>query len=70
LKGAGPTARDGDRPIAVLKGKTAEVERFAERIIAKRGVRHGRVIIIAEIESTWHGHDQRQPQAHQNIHVR
>jgi metal-responsive CopG/Arc/MetJ family transcriptional regulator len=29
--------------VAVLKGNTAEVERFAERIIAERGVRHGRL---------------------------
>ena len=57
--------------VAVLKGKTAEVERFAERIIAERGVRHGRVVTIpAEIESARHGHGQRQPQAHQHIRVR
>jgi CopG family nickel-responsive transcriptional regulator len=57
--------------VAVLKGKTAEVERLAQRIIAERGVRHGRVIIIpAEIESARHGHGQRQPQAHQHIRVR
>jgi CopG family nickel-responsive transcriptional regulator len=57
--------------LAVLKGKTAEVERFAERIVAERGVRHGRVIVIpAEIESARHGHGQRQPHAHQHIRVR
>jgi CopG family transcriptional regulator, nickel-responsive regulator len=57
--------------VAVLKGKTAEVERFAERIIAERGVRHGRVVTIpAEIESARHGHGQRQPHAHQHIRVR
>jgi len=55
----------------VLKGNTAEVERFAERIIAERGVRHGRLVTIpAEIESERHGHGQRQPQAHQHIRVR
>ena len=57
--------------VAVLKGKTAEVERLAQRIIAERGVRHGRLIIIpAEIESARHGHGQRQPQPHQHIRVR
>lgn len=59
--------------VAVLKGKTAEVERLAQRIIAERGVRHGRLIIIpAEIESArhGHGHGQRQPQPHQHIRVR
>ena len=55
----------------MLKGNTAEVERFAERIIAERGVRHGRLVTIpAEIESERHGHGQRQPQAHQHIRVR
>ncbi len=57
--------------VAVLKGKTAEVERFAERIIAERGVRHGRLVTIpAEIESARHGHGHRQAQAHQHIRVR
>jgi hypothetical protein len=41
------------------------VERFAERIIAKRGVRHGRVVTIpAKIESARHGH------GHQHIRMR
>ena len=31
---------DACREVAVLKGKTAEAERFAERIIAERGARH------------------------------
>jgi CopG family transcriptional regulator, nickel-responsive regulator len=57
--------------VAVLKGNTAEVERFAERIIAERGVRHGRVVIIpAEIESERHAHGERRPHPHQHIRVR
>ena len=57
--------------VAVLKGKTDEVERFAERIIAERGVRHGRLVTIpAEIESERHGHGHRQAHAHQHIRVR
>jgi CopG family transcriptional regulator, nickel-responsive regulator len=62
---------DTSMEVAVLKGKVAEVERLAQRIIAERGVRHGRLNIIpAEIESARHGHGQRQPQAHQHIRVR
>ena len=63
---------DTSMEVAVLKGKTAEVERFAERIIAERGERHGREVIIpAEIDSARHGHGQSgQPQAHQHIRVR
>jgi len=57
--------------VAVLKGKTVEVERFAERIIAERGVRHGRLVTIpADIETARHSHGQRQSHAHQHIRVR
>jgi CopG family transcriptional regulator, nickel-responsive regulator len=57
--------------VAVLKGKAAEVGRFAERIIAERGVRHGRIVTIpAEIESARHSHGQRPSHAHQHIRVR
>jgi CopG family nickel-responsive transcriptional regulator len=57
--------------VAVLKGRTAEVERLAESIIAERGVRHGRIIMIpAEIEHTRHAHGERRPHVHQHIKVR
>jgi CopG family nickel-responsive transcriptional regulator len=57
--------------VAVLKGVTAEVERLADRIIAERGVRHGRVVIIpAEIESERHAHGERRAHAHEHIKVR
>ncbi len=53
------------REVAVLEGKAAEVEHFAQQIIAERGVRHGRVNIIpAEIES------ERHPHGHLAAHVR
>ena len=62
---------DSCMEVAVLRGKTAEVERFAEHIIAERGVRHGRVVIIpAEIESERHTHGERRPQPHQHTRVR
>ncbi len=57
--------------VAVLKGRTAEVERFADEIVAERGVRHGRVVIIpAKIESARHAHGERRPHTHQHIKVR
>jgi CopG family nickel-responsive transcriptional regulator len=57
--------------VAVLKGRTTEVERFAERIVAERGVRHGRVVVIpAQIESESHAHGERRPHVHQHIKVR
>jgi CopG family transcriptional regulator, nickel-responsive regulator len=57
--------------VAVLKGNTSEVVRFAEQIIAERGVRHGRVVVIpADIESERHAHGERPPHTHQHIKVR
>ncbi len=32
--------------VTVLKGKTGEVQHFAEHVIAERGVRHGRVVMM------------------------
>jgi len=57
--------------VAVLKGRTTEVETLAERIVAERGVRHGRVVVIpAEIEHERHAHGERRPHVHQHIKVR
>lgn len=32
--------------MTVLKGRTDEVQHFAEHVIAERGVRHGRVVLV------------------------
>jgi CopG family transcriptional regulator, nickel-responsive regulator len=57
--------------VSVLKGRTADVERFAEHVVAERGVRHGRVFIVpADFESQRHAHSDGRAHAHQHIHVR
>ncbi len=57
--------------VTVLKGMTGEVEHFAEHVIAQRGVRHGRVVVIpAEIETERHAHGERRAHTHQHIKVR
>lgn len=57
--------------VAVLKGRMADVERLAERVIAERGVRHGRLMVIpAEIKRERHSHGERRPNVHQHIKVR
>lgn len=57
--------------VAVLRGKTSEVERFAESIIAERGVRHGRVTLIpADIEKERHAHGAHDAHVHQHIRIR
>lgn len=51
--------------ITVMRGETAAVRRVAESVIAERGVRHGRVMLIpAEIETDDHDH------AHSHVRVR
>jgi CopG family nickel-responsive transcriptional regulator len=56
--------------VAVLKGRTAEVEHFAQHVIAERGVRHGQVLVVpAEIETERHAHGDGRPHPHQHIRV-
>jgi CopG family nickel-responsive transcriptional regulator len=57
--------------VAVLKGRTPEVEHFAEHVIAERGVRHGQLFVVpAEIETERHAHGDGRAHAHQHIRVR
>lgn len=41
--------------VAVLKGEGAEIRRFAEAVTGQRGVRHGRLLVVAP-EATGHHH--------------
>jgi CopG family transcriptional regulator, nickel-responsive regulator len=57
--------------VAVLKGRTPEVEHFAQHVIAERGVRHGQLFVVpAEIETERHAHGDGRAHAHQHIRVR
>jgi CopG family nickel-responsive transcriptional regulator len=37
---------DSCMEVTVLKGRAREVQHFADHIIAERGVRHGRIVMI------------------------
>jgi CopG family nickel-responsive transcriptional regulator len=37
---------DNCMEVTILRGKTADVQHFAEHVIAERGVRHGRVVLV------------------------
>ncbi len=52
--------------VALLKGRTREVRALADAVLAQRGVRHGRLIIVPVVESAdEHSHD-----GHVHSHVR
>ena len=54
--------------VALLRGSIAQVEGFAQRIIAERGVRHGRVAVIpAGIDNARHAHGH--ARVHQHVRV-
>lgn len=56
--------------VCVLKGHTKDVQRFAEQVIAERGVRHGRLSLLpASIEVTRHAHGDGHAHAHQHVKV-
>jgi CopG family transcriptional regulator, nickel-responsive regulator len=56
--------------VALLRGSIDQVEGFAQRIIAERGVRHGRVAVIpAEIDNERHAHGHGRARVHQHVRV-
>jgi CopG family transcriptional regulator, nickel-responsive regulator len=61
---------DSCMEVSALRGSTAQVEHFAEGVMAERGVRHGRLTVIpAEIEMGRHAHGSGQIHAHEHIRV-
>jgi CopG family nickel-responsive transcriptional regulator len=54
--------------VAVLRGASAEVRHFAEHVIAERGVRHGRLVIVpVALEAETHAHGGRKPHVHAHV---
>ena len=56
---------DSCMEVTILRGHTDEVQHFAEHVIAERGVRHGRVVLVptdllikphTHADGTTHGH--------------
>lgn len=52
--------------VTVLKGRGAEVQSFANQVIAERGVRHGHVVYVPAPEGMAHSHSH--PHAHDHAH--
>jgi len=54
-----------------LRGASAEVRHFAEHVIAERGVRHARLVVVpVALEPETHVHGSGKPRAHSHAHVR
>jgi CopG family nickel-responsive transcriptional regulator len=61
---------DSCMEVSLLRGATARVERFAQRVIAERGVRHGRVVVVpADIDDARHAHGEGHARVHQHVRV-
>jgi CopG family nickel-responsive transcriptional regulator len=50
--------------VTVLKGKGAEVQSFANQVIAERGVRHGHVVYVPAPAGMAHSHTHSHPHPH------
>lgn len=62
---------DSCMEVAVLKGRAGEVSRFAEQVIAERGVKHGRLVTVpVQISAERHAHGHTPSHAHEHAHVR
>ena len=57
--------------VTVLKGKTAEIQHLADHVVAERGVRHGRLVMVpVELEDQRHAHGGEPVHNHGHAHVR
>jgi CopG family transcriptional regulator, nickel-responsive regulator len=57
---------DSCMEVTVLKGRGAEVQKFADHIIAERGVRHGHVVYLPADGA--HSHDAGAKHSHSHSH--
>ena len=62
---------DSCMEVTILRGKTEDVQHFAEHVIAERGVRHGRIVLVptdllikphTHADGTTHEHPHAHPQ--------
>ena len=54
--------------VTVLKGRGAEVQSFANHVIAERGVRHGHVVYVPSTKNTTHSHAHSHGHGHTHSH--
>jgi CopG family nickel-responsive transcriptional regulator len=62
---------DSCMEVAVLRGSARDVRHLADHVIAERGVRHGRLVVVPiEVERSKHAHGEEPSRPHVHLHVR
>jgi CopG family transcriptional regulator, nickel-responsive regulator len=62
---------DSCMEVTVLRGQVGEVRHFADHVIAERGVRHGKLVLVPVTEQTEsHTHHESGAVPHRHLHVR
>lgn len=62
---------DSCMEVTVLRGAVEDVRHFADHLIAERGVRHGRLVLVPVEEQTeTHSHGYTPASPHKHMHVR
>ncbi len=62
---------DSCMEVAVLRGKTADVQHLADHVIAERGVRYGKLVTVpVKIDQHKHSHDGDPSHRHSHLHVK
>jgi CopG family transcriptional regulator, nickel-responsive regulator len=61
---------DSCMEVNVLRGRTRDVQQFADHVIAERGVRYGRLVLVpVEVHSEIHSHGDNPPHRHSHTHI-
>lgn len=62
---------DSCMEVTVLRGQVGDVRHYADHVIAERGVRHGRLVLVpAEISTETHSHGSATLSRHSHLHVK
>ena len=61
---------DSCMEVTILKGRTHDVQRFGERVIAERGVRYGRLFALPiDVTTEVHSHGDEPAHRHSHLHL-
>jgi CopG family transcriptional regulator, nickel-responsive regulator len=61
---------DSCMEVTGLQGRTDDVRQFADQVVAQRGVRHGRLILVpVDLKSEAHAHGQAPGPRHRHTHA-